>query len=109
MVGAACRLTVPDGLVRTKRGIVHRIPWTTTVFFSSLATRQGRPRRGRIETPTGPSMLAAGTVNMGFAGHHAAVQVMAMVVLVVIDREAACVLAEQLDESRIGADLLRMA
>jgi len=36
-------------------------------------------------------------------------QIMGVVVMVVINRQALCVLSEQLDESRIAADLLGMA
>ena len=44
-----------------------------------------------------------GAVNVGFAGHHTAMQIMAVVVLVVINGEAARIVAEQLDEGGIGA------
>jgi len=46
---------------------------------------------------------------MGARGDHRAMQVMAVVVMVVVDGQARCGLAEQLDERRVTADLLRVA
>ena len=58
-------------------------------------------------------MLAAISVNvrLGRRGRadHRTMQIMRVVVMVVINRQALGVLSEQLDESRIAADLLGMA
>lgn len=50
-------------------------------------------------------------VSVGRSGivDHGAIQVMGVVVMVVINRQALRVLAEQLDERRVAADLLRVA
>ena len=40
---------------------------------------------------------------------HRAMQVMGMVVMVVINRQALCVFAKQLDKSGVAADLFRVA
>ena len=49
-------------------------------------------------------------MDMGVArsglGDDRTMQVVGMVVMVVVDRQARCVLAEQLDEGRVAADLL---
>src|SRR5690606_26074163 len=52
------------------------------------------------------AMFAVFVVYVRF--QHGAMQVMGMVVVVVIDRHAAGILAEQLDEGRVVADLFRM-
>ncbi|WP_057833268.1 hypothetical protein, partial [Colwellia sp. TT2012] len=58
-------------------------------------------------------MLAAISVDVGMRGgrigNHGAMQVMGMVVMVVINRQALGILAEQLDEGRVAADLFRVA
>src|SRR5471032_2630378 len=56
-------------------------------------------------------MLAAISVNVGVgrrASDHRAMQVMGVVMVVMINRQALGVLAKQLDEGRIATDLLRM-
>lgn len=57
-------------------------------------------------------MLAAISVNVGVrcggVVDHGAMQVMGVVVMVVVDRQALGILAEQLDERRVAADLFRV-
>src|SRR5471030_97921 len=57
-------------------------------------------------------MLAAISMDVGLGrrgrADHRAMQVMSMVVMVVINRQALCVLAEQLDERWIAADVFRV-
>ena len=45
---------------------------------------------------------------IGATFHHFAMQIVGVIVVVVINRQALRVLAEQLDERRVVADLLRM-
>ena len=53
--------------------------------------------------------MNVGVCALGVCVDHRTMQVMGMVVMVVINRQALCVFAEQLDESGVAADLFRVA
>ena len=53
--------------------------------------------------------MNVGGCRRGFFADHRAMQVMSVVVVVVINRQALCVFAKQLDKGRVAAHLLRMA
>ena len=52
--------------------------------------------------------MNVGVCALGVCVDHRTMQVMGMVVMVVINRQALCVFAKQLDKGRVAAHLLRM-
>src|SRR5690554_7973309 len=80
----------------------------TTKEPSGPATR-ARARPASRACNRKSAMVAVRAVDMGLLQHHAAVQVVGMVVTVLVDGQAAGIATEQLDERRVATDLLRMA